>query len=1467
MADHVFISHSSHDDETVKAIRDALLASGVAVWDDARKLVAGDKLAPAIIGALNESRSMIAVLSPRTINSKWVTKEIKYALDLEKQRGPDKYKVIPVMVDGIELAALDHWFPEEPVGIKLTVGPGGLQNVLPSLFDALGLSLPIDAGGPTKVEALPIAELTLELSDPYIDCLDGKPHAAATAELTYKPAEPGTRDVRSKRFKLVAPLGPIEAEDLHWYLERYVSWPSGVFQERAKGVEARLPEWGRMLHKAVFEHEPAREAYDAWKRCASRDARRLTILVDRDLVAAGSRIGASDEEEKKRQADADEAASLLLGLPWELLRDDDGYWFLGPYPVRVRRGLPNRKEKPTLVTAAPLRVLLVSPRPEDELAAYIDHRVSARPVVEALASLGDLAELKLLRPPTFAALTKELDEAQRKGEPYHVVHFDGHGVYSHQTGLGALCFEIGEDSRMIENRRSDIIDAAQLAEVMRHQRVPLFFLDACQSAVSEQDPTASVAGTLLQGGVASVVAMSHSVLVETARRFVTEFYKELLKGRRIGEAMVEGQRELKANSFRYSTFRGELHLEDWFVPVLYQEEDDPQLIRELPAERVREALEEQRTLSLGELPEAPKHGFVGRSRELLKAERLLEQERYVVLRGEGGEGKTTLAAELARWLVETRRYKRVVFASLESHGEAGPLLFALGDQLVVNFGSVAGQGDGRGWLEVERALRERPTVVVLDNMESVLPPEPGAATEGAFEPEVLEKILDLAAKLHSVGETRVVFTSRQAMAAPFADNHISIGRLDRHDAIDLVSRELGREGEAPRADDPGESEDEVTRLVDAVGCHARSLVLIAREVAESGVLNATEQLGEIMARLRARHPEDRERSLYASVELSLRRLPGGMRETIRPLGLFHGGGHQMAMALVLGLDVEKLELIQNVVASLEHVGLAEPLVYGYVRLDPALGPLLLSEMSVIEGAEARDRWASAMALVAKALYEQGFGGNPRMVSTLTLYDLANLLDALEHLASTAQPALVADVASNVESLLQYLGRPKALARASRVRISAAARLSEWSSAQVTAARASVDRLLDTGRFREAISAARVMLERAQTASDRPYDGDAAFDLAASYFYLGRCLHRGGEAAAALHALRQAIVGLQALADLGDRGAQVAVSTAIAESGICLAMLGQPDAAGIQFEEAIRRDEESGNARQVAVNKGNLAKVWALQRRYGQALAELDAARRTFEQLGESVSVAATLQTTGDVFQEVGQLEKAEGAYQASLRISMQVPNRVGEASVLSQLGTLYRTMHRPEEALGFFQGAASIFREVNALAQEGQVCNNLAVVLFELGRHEDARREILRAIECKEPFGHEVSRWTSFKILAYLEQAAGRNGAADAARRRAIDAYTAYRRDGGENASIGGRICGLVAKAIADEDIPAAEWQLGQVGGRSDLTVSVKALLAKLRAVLRGARAHSLATDPDLDHDDASELELLLEQLAQVEEV
>lgn len=50
-----------------------------------------------------------------------------------------------------------------------------------------------------------------------------------------------------------------------------------------------------------------------------------------------------------------------------------------------------------------------------------------------------------------------------------------------------------------------------------------------------------------------------------------------------------------------------------------------------------------RRVPLGELPDAPRHGFVGRARELLSIERRIVRRRRVAIVGAGGEGKTVLA--------------------------------------------------------------------------------------------------------------------------------------------------------------------------------------------------------------------------------------------------------------------------------------------------------------------------------------------------------------------------------------------------------------------------------------------------------------------------------------------------------------------------------------------------------------------------------------------------------------------------------------------------------------------------------------------------------------------------------------------------------------------------------------------------------------------------------------------------------
>jgi tetratricopeptide (TPR) repeat protein len=152
-----------------------------------------------------------------------------------------------------------------------------------------------------------------------------------------------------------------------------------------------------------------------------------------------------------------------------------------------------------------------------------------------------------------------------------------------------------------------------------------------------------------------------------------------------------------------------------------------------------------------------------------------------------------------------------------------------------------------------------------------------------------------------------------------------------------------------------------------------------------------------------------------------------------------------------------------------------------------------------------------------------------------------------------------------------------------------------------------------------------------------------------------------------------------------------------------------------------------------------------------------------------------------VHRETGQYEAAERAYRQALAIRVQHRLRRDEADSLNELGNLYAAMVRREEAASFHRQAAGIYGELQDLAREGVARSNLANTLLQLGRYDEARREGQRAVECRRPFGHAAEPWKIWSILYKVEQAAGDQPAAARAREQAVEAYLAYRRDGGES--------------------------------------------------------------------------------------
>ena len=231
-------------------------------------------------------------------------------------------------------------------------------------------------------------------------------------------------------------------------------------KERAKKIEAKLPQWGKLLFDAIVakQEKPMRAFIDAKPASGERLEKRITVNV----------------EYRNADAEGASAAALLFGLPWELLHDEYSYLFDGAAAIRVRRTLPSENEQPPIEPRDRVRVLLVRARPEDSGAKFIDPRSSALPLAEVLHDLGESVQLDVPHDGTFKALSDALTKADDNNEPYQIVHFDGHGIYEKSEGIGKLCFEDAEDAHNgLEKRQSHKVSAKELGGLLRARRVPL----------------------------------------------------------------------------------------------------------------------------------------------------------------------------------------------------------------------------------------------------------------------------------------------------------------------------------------------------------------------------------------------------------------------------------------------------------------------------------------------------------------------------------------------------------------------------------------------------------------------------------------------------------------------------------------------------------------------------------------------------------------------------------------------------------------------------------------------------------------------------------------------------------------------------------------------------------------------------------------------------------------------------------
>ncbi len=1120
------------------------------------------------------------------------------------------------------------------------------------------------------------------------------------------------------RSPVAWPLDGDALEDLRWYLEDYLLAPFGVWEERGPAVQARLAEWGDLVFGSVFGSGPARDAYQR-----ARDK-------GLEVVFRSAEPG-------------------LLGLPWELMRDGSGPVALGA--GGVSRSVPVAGGAGTLeVPGGKLRVLMVIARPAGTL--DVGYQMVARPLLERLDAVRGEVDLTVLRPPEFDMLRQVLVSAADNGEPFHVVHFDGHGVMLGRAGGGTgrdgrppMMAVPGEGVLAFEKPGggSDQVGASKVAAVLAEGKVPVVVLNACQSGAVGKELEASVATALLGAGCAAVVAMAYSVYAVAAAEFMAAFYESLFAGASVGRAVTAGRRRLFERDGRPSP-KGDMPLADWLVPVHYlrREVTFPQArtSRPVTGPSLDAALDQIRAAPSGGPateadPLAPLDGiFVGRDDLFYELEVAARSQRVVVLSGPGGTGKTELAKGFARWRRDTGGVddpRLVLWHSFEpgiaTFGLDG-VITAIG---LAVFGADFARLDSPQRLDqVKRLLAELRVLLLWDNFETVREmPDPAGATPPLDDDgcaalrEFLEWVRDQSA-------STVIITSRAAETWLGQVRRVPVGGLNRAEAAEYAGRLLAPYPAAQRRRELRSFGE----LLDWLDGHPLAMRLTLPRL-------STDSPAGLLAGLQGTTPlpadnteQGRLSSLGASITYSFTHLTTQTLQLLPAVSLFHG----VADAQVLGVfsQVDGVpgrfagagsEEWSAVLDDAARVGLLTGLGSGMYQIHPALPGYLTARWRADDpaGYNAQRRAAEDALRAACAAFSRWLTGQIQTDDAASAYTIVGwqrrtlgtmLGHALDHHAWN-------DAEGIVRALDPYWDTrglsSEADAWADRI-LDATTEPGQDTPADIDTRSlwlyiiiGQANRQKDAGQPDQAERSYQRVLTYLQ---NQPQTDWTRISIAGLYHQLGMTAQQRGQLDDADGWYRKSLTIKEELRD------QPGIASTYHQLGNTAHLRGRLDDADDWYRKSLTIKEELRDQPGIATSYHQLGNTAHLRGRLDDADDWYRKALTIKEDLGNKPGMAITYHQLGRTAEDRGRLDEADDWYRKSLTISEELGNKPGMANTYHQLGITAQQRGQLDDADDWYRKSLTIEEELGNKP-------GMAISYAQFGHLSELRGQPERAIE------------------------------------------------------------------------------------------------------------------------------------------
>lgn len=994
-ADYLFLAHAPTDEPLARQLRQALERTGLHIAQ-ASPEVPGQPPPDKVKDLVQAASGTIVLLTRHALTTAPVQQALGWGGRVQRSR--KDYRIVILLRGFDDPAVTFRAAGTEYVYLK---ADGSMDEVVPEILDALGRSG--DASGAVVIQPPPpVDEMVIELAEPRFSVVAGIRRCAATCTITHRPAAgpPSTHGP----FDFSSPVGEDETARLRWYLAEFPLWPFGAPRRRSQGLESEIPLWARELLSRTLGHHPP--LVDTWRTPSG--AEKLVVVEVQGLGPA---------------------TPALLSLPWELIPEFFRASSPNEFRPRLVRRLAGGDPVPPPIALKPIRILAVQARPDLSPVPAGDPSQILGDLATVVRPLGPRMVLEVLPQSTLVTLQDVLLTAARAGRPFHVVHLDVPTVHEPLTGLGSACFEDGDDVRAGSlTRKPDVVSASVLGALLQESRVQLVVVHAGPAGPGDEDAPVAVAAELHLAGVPSVLTMTTVLFPEASHAYLNELHRALSRGATISAAHAEGYLGLMEPGRK--GYKAVTPIKDWMVPILLQREGGDEAF--VPEERlILDEDSRRREVDLeGALPGPIPFGLVGRIQERLTLERTLANQRVVCLTGCTGQGKTALAASVARSMLLHRRVDRVAYVSLDDLFEPRAVLDRIGRQVSSDWSLAAVEGEGttgeklvRARAGLARLVAERSLLVVVDDLEVVLP-GPGQPV-----PTTVRDVWDLLAHLAAIGRTRMLLVSQEPPPPSLTDRVVPLPGLTADEGRALLARVLRHAHSEPR----GEDEEWIEVLVEVVEGHPRSLLLLVPFLAEVGIQLTAQQVLAVDRELETRRSGAPGTALLVPTRMTIDRMPGSARARLRGFAVFRQVAPLEVAARVLQTDLDE---VTDLALALQSLGLAQ-VRHGHVLLDPGLAPVLSVELSRSDWHATQGRWLEAMLGYVGALLQR-LRKDPQTAAQsvlLTLQELMAVVAVVEDRVRTRRlaPDEARGQLSRLESLLGALGLPLTQAQVAEVR--------------------------------------------------------------------------------------------------------------------------------------------------------------------------------------------------------------------------------------------------------------------------------------------------------------------------------------------------------------------------------------------------------------------------------------------------